>query len=125
LMADGTTAVLTGCARIPAILRLGQGHLDLSVERGQVSPLGTTLVSLGDPALTSAGIMYLGAIDTEDQEKLYKLSGDNGLSEVGSPLSSGVLYNIGYNPDRATSHSIFTGTLTVNQRGDFAYLGGE
>jgi len=38
-----------------------------------------------------------------------------------------VLYNIAYNPDQQSdrSHSIFTGTLTVNQRGDFAYLGGS
>ena len=123
LMADGTTAVLTGCARVPAIFRLANGRLDLTLQRGLISPLGATLVSLGDPSLTASGEMYLGAIDTEDQEKLYKFSGDNGLSEVGS---SALLYNIAFNPDAPPpSHSIFTGTLTVNQHGDFAYLGGE
>jgi len=118
--------VLAGCARIPAIFRLAQGRMDLTLQRGQLSPLGPALVSLGDPSLTASGAMYLGAIDAEDRERLYKLSGDNGLSELGVNTPA-VLYNIAYNPDQQSdrSHSIFTGTLTVNQRGDFAYLGGS
>jgi hypothetical protein len=119
LMADGTTAVLAGCARVPAIFRLAKGRLDLSVHRGFMSPLGVPLISLGDPALTSSGVMYLGAIDAKDQEKLYVLSGDNGLAEVGSSP----VWNIAYTPEPEPAHTIFTGTLSVNQRGDFAYLG--
>src|SRR5260370_695477 len=49
LMADGTTAVLAGCARISAIFRLTRPRLDLRIERGQLTPFGTELKSLGHP----------------------------------------------------------------------------
>jgi hypothetical protein len=120
LNADGTIAVLAGCARVPAVFQLIHGRLDLSLQRGQVTPFGTALVSLGDPALTESGTMYLGAIDSEDNEKLYIMGGDHALFEAGaSPI-----YNIAFGPDEH-HHSIFTGTLAVNQHGDFAYLGGK
>jgi len=120
LNADGTIAVLAGCARVPAVFQLIHGHLDLSLQRGQITPYGTELISLGDPALTESGTMYLGAIDSEDKEKLYIMGDDHALFEAGSSP----IYNIAFSPDEH-HHSIFTGTLAVNQRGDFAYLGGK
>ncbi|MGA7872347.1 MAG: hypothetical protein WCA22_15785 [Candidatus Binatus sp.] len=120
LMADGTTAVLAGCARIPAIFRLSRQRLDLRIERGQLTPFGTELESLGDPVLTASGAMFVGATDSDDHEKLYVLSPDDAFFEVGD---SEFIYRIA---TRAQKHpSIFTGTLTVNQHGDFAYLGGR
>ena len=83
LMADGTTAVLAGCARIPAIFRLTRQRLDLRIERGQLTPFGTELESLGDPVLTASGAMFVGATDTDDREKLYVLSPDDAFFEVG------------------------------------------
>ena len=120
LNGDGTIAVLAGCARVPAVFQLIHGHLDLSLQRGQVTPYGTELVALGDPALTESGTMYLGAIDSEDNEKLYIMGGDHALFEAGVPP----IYNIAFSPDEH-HHSIFTGTLAVNQHGEFAYLGGR
>ncbi len=120
LMADGTTAVLAGCARIPAIFRLTRQRLDLRIERGQLTPFGTELESLGDPVLTASGAMFVGATDTDDREKLYVLSPDDAFFEVGE---SEFIYRIALAAQR--HHSIFTGTLTVNQHGDFAYLGGR
>ena len=64
--------------------------------------------------------MYLGAIDSEDNEKLYIMGGDHALFEAGVPP----IYNIAFSPDEH-HHSIFTGTLAVNQHGEFAYLGGR
>ncbi len=119
LKADGTTAVLAGCARVPAILRLIHGRLDLSLHRGQMTPFGTAIVSLGDPSLTESGSMFIGAIDSIDQEKLYVLGNDDSFFEVGSSP----IYNIAFGDP--ASHTIFTGTLAVNQHGDFAYLGGK
>jgi hypothetical protein len=119
LMADGTTAVLAGCARIPAIFRLTRQRLDLRIERGQLTPFGTELESLGDPVLTASGAMFVGATDTDDREKLYVLSPDDAFFEVGE---SELIYRIAMS---APHHSIFTGTLSVNQHGDFAYLGGR
>src|SRR5271156_6153480 len=120
LMADGTTAVLAGCARIPAIFRLTRQRLDLRIERGQLTPFGTELESLGDPVLTASGAMFVGATDTDDREKLYVLSPDDAFFEVGE---SEFIYRIAMGAPK--HHSIFTGTLTVNQHGDFAYLGGR
>jgi hypothetical protein len=120
LMADGTTAVLAGCARIPAIFRMTHQRLDLRIQRGQLTPIGTELESLGDPVLTASGAMFVGATDTDDHEKLYVLSPDDAFFEVGE---SEFIYRIAMNAQK--HHTIFTGTLTVNQHGDFAYLGGR
>ncbi len=120
LMADGTTAVLAGCAHIPAIFRLTHQRLDLRIQRGQLTPIGTELESLGDPVLTASGAMFVGATDTDDREKLYVLSPDDAFFEVGE---SEFIYRIAMGAQK--HHSIFTGTLTVNQHGDFAYLGGR
>jgi hypothetical protein len=120
LMADGTAAVLAGCARIPAIFRLTHQRLDLRIERGQLTPFGTELESLGDPVLTASGAMFVGATDTDDREKLYVLSPDDAFFEVGE---TEFIYRIAMGAQK--HHSIFTGTLTVNQHGDFAYLGGR
>ena len=120
LMPDGTTAVLAGCAHTPAIFRLTHQRLDLRISRGQLTPIGTELESLGDPVLTAAGAMFVGATDTDEHEKLYVLSPDDAFYEVGEPES---IYRIAWGTPK--HHSIFTGTLTVNQQGDFAYLGGR
>jgi hypothetical protein len=120
LMADGTTAVLAGCAHTPAIFRLSRQRLDLRIQRGQLTPFGTELESLGDPVLTASGAMFVGATDSDDHEKLFVLSGDDAFFEVGE---SELIYRIAMGASR--HHSIFTGTLTVNQHGDFGYLGGR
>lgn len=122
LMSDETTAVLAGCARVPAIFRLARGRLDLRIERGQLTPLGTELDSLGDPVLTQSGAMLVGATDSDQREKLYVLDFDDAFFEVGS---TAMLYKIATTSADRPEHSIFTGTLTANQRGDFAYLGGK
>ena len=64
--------------------------------------------------------MFVGATDSDDREKLYELSGDDAFFEVGE---SELIYRIAMTESK--HHSIFTGTLTVNQHGDFAYLGGR
>jgi hypothetical protein len=120
LMADGTTAVLAACARTPAVFRLSRQRLEVRIQRGQLTPFGTELESLGDPVLTASGAMFIGATDTDDHERLYVLSGDDEFFEVGEPE---LIYRIAMSTRKR--HSIFTGTLTVNQHGDFGYLGGK
>ena len=120
LMADGTTAVLAGCTRTPAIFRLSRQHLDLRVSRGELTPIGTELESLGDPVLTASGSMMLGATDTDGREKLYMLDGNDAFFEIGEPE---YLYRAALTVHH--HHSIFTGTLSANEHGDFTYLGGK
>jgi hypothetical protein len=120
LSTDGTAAVLAGCARTPAIFRLSRQRLDLRIQRGQLTPFGTELESLGDPVLTASGAMFVGATDNDEHEKLYVLSGDDAFFEVGD---TELIYRIAMSASKR--HSIFTGTLTVNQHGDFGYLGGR
>jgi len=122
LMTDGTAAILAGCARIPVIFRLNRGLLDLRIRRGQLTPLGAIIESLGDPVLTASGAMFVGATDTDGREQLYVLDRNDEFFEVGSPE---MLYRVAYDGDENHPHSIFTGTLTVNQHGDFGYLGGK
>ncbi|MGH7813480.1 MAG: hypothetical protein ACREQI_05700 [Candidatus Binataceae bacterium] len=122
LMAGGTAAILAACARMPAIFRLSHQRLDLRLERGQMTPLGAELDSLGDPILTASGAMFIGATDSDGRERLYVLSNNDSFFEIGAPTP---LYRISYPVRRRHGHSIFTGTLTVNQHGDFGYLGGE
>lgn len=122
LMRDGTAAVLAGCARIPVIFRLAHQRLQMRIARGQLTPFGTELESLGDPVLTASGAMFVGATDSENHEKLYVLGGDDSFFEVGEPE---LIYRISIVGPAAHHHSIFTGTLSVNQHGDFAYLGGK
>jgi hypothetical protein len=122
LMPDGTAAVLAGCAHVPAIFRLSHQRLDLRIQRGQLTPFGTELESLGDPSLTATGEMFVGATDTDNREKLYVLDRDDAFFEVGEP---DLIYRIAIVGPPAHHHSIFTGTLSVNERGDFAYLGGK
>jgi hypothetical protein len=122
LMADGTTAVLAGCARVPVIFRLNRGLLDLRIQRGQLTPLGAIIESLGDPVLTASGAMFVGATDNDGRERLYVLDRNDEFFEIGSPE---MLYRVAYDGDEGHQHSIFTGTLTVNQHGDYGYLGGK
>jgi hypothetical protein len=122
LTSDGTTAVLAGCAKVPAIFRLARGRLNLRIQRGQLTPFGTEIESLGDPVLTGSGAMFVGATDSRDREKLYMLDIDNAFFEVGG---TSLLYKIALGAGEDEGHSIFTGTLTANQHGDFAYLGGK
>jgi len=121
LMADGTSAVLAGCARVPVIFRLSRGLLDLRIQRGQLTPLGAIIESLGDPVLTASGAMFVGATDTDGREQLYVLNRNDEFFEVGSPE---MLYRVALD-EQSHPHTIFTGTLTVNQHGDFGYLGGK
>jgi len=122
LMSDGTMAVLAGCARVPVIFRLRRGLLDLRIQRGQLTPLGAVIESLGDPVLTAAGAMFVGATDTDGREQLYVLDRNDEFFEVGSPE---MLYRVAYDQEENHQHTIFTGTLSVNQHGDFGYLGGK
>ncbi|HEY6418234.1 MAG TPA: hypothetical protein VIX59_04455 [Candidatus Binataceae bacterium] len=121
LMRDGTTAVLTGCAQIPAIFRLSRQRLDMRIARGQLTPFGTELESLGDPVLTASGAMFVGATDSDNHEKLYMLGGDDSFFEVGG---AEMIYRISI-VGGIHHHTIFTGTLSANQHGDFSYLGGK
>ena len=93
LMADGTAAILAGCARIPVIFRLDRGLLDLRIQRGQLTPLGAIIESLGDPVLTASGAMFVGATDTDGREQLYVLDRNDEFFEVGSPE---MLYRVAY-----------------------------
>jgi len=120
LMDDGTMAVLAGCAREPVIFRLDHGHLNPSLERGQLTPLGAVLNSFGDPVLTGTGSMFVGATDSDGREEIFVLDGNGGFFELGSPEG---LYRAQYSASH--EHSIFTGTLSVNPQGDFTYLGGK
>lgn len=121
LIPSGMIAVYAACARIPAIITIRDGRLSLPIQRGQLTPFGTALRWLGNPALTEAGVLYLGASDSDGTDKIFVLGPDG---ELFAPGSSGVIYKIADTGQRAiSSGSPIANTLSINARGDFAYLG--
>jgi hypothetical protein len=113
--------VLAGCARVPAIFKLQRGRLNLSLQRGQITPIGTEVESLSDPIMTAAGAIYVGATDSERADHVFVLGPDDSFFEIGEP---GTIYRIAMSSE-GRRHTVFTGTLSVNQHGDFTYLGGK
>lgn len=128
LAPDGTTAVLAGVARVSVLLRLERGNWNTAIRGGDITPLGAELLFFGDPQLTDSGDLFFGGVDSNDRESVYVLKPGGGLTEPGSSLI-GAIHNIVFNEnsDSGVSHAhyIFSGTLTVNYRGEFAYLGGK
>ncbi|HUY26713.1 MAG TPA: hypothetical protein VMV27_04785 [Candidatus Binataceae bacterium] len=121
LIPSGMMAVHATCARMSAILTIRDGRLSLPIQRGQLTPFGTEFRWLGDPALTDAGALYLGASDSEGINKIFVLGPRGGLF---TPGASGVIYQISDPPQPAiSSGSPIPNTLSINARGDFAYLG--
>jgi hypothetical protein len=121
LIPSGMIAVYATCAQIPAIITIRDGRLSLPIQRGQLTPFGTALRWLGDPALTEAGVLYLGASDSDGTNKIFVLGPEG---ELFAPGSSGVIYKIADTGQRAiSSGSPIANTLSINARGDFAYLG--
>jgi hypothetical protein len=119
LMADGTIAVLAAVTGKPALLQVVRGHLRLRVRRPIKAPSGAALQWFGDPVLVASGAMFFGGEDLSGRDRVYIIDEDGNLSEAGSTM----IHWIG--ADSLTDHSAFTGTLSVNQRGDFTYLGGN
>ncbi|HVA76938.1 MAG TPA: hypothetical protein VNF27_03540 [Candidatus Binataceae bacterium] len=121
LTPGGMMAVLAVCARLPAIITIRDGSLSLPIQRGQLTPFGSEFRWLGDPSLTDAGALYLGASDSDGRNKIFVLAPEGGLFVPGS---SGVIYQIEYNEQRmGFAGSPIANTLSINAHGDFAYLG--
>ena len=121
LTPNGMMAVLAACARLPAIITIRDGGLSLPIQRGQLTPFGSEFRWLGDPSLTDAGALYVGASDSDGRNKIFVLPPEGGLFVPGS---SGVIYQITY-PEHPVGYagSPVANTLSINAHGDFAYLG--
>jgi hypothetical protein len=120
LMADGTTAVLAAVGGIPTLLQVVRGHMQMRARRPIKGPSGIPLQWFGDPALVASGAMFFGAEELSGREGVYIIDEDGNLFEAGN---SSMVHEI--NDRSSFDHSAFTGSLSVNQRGDFTYLGGN
>ena len=61
------------------------------------------------------------ATDSERADHVFVLGPDDSFFEIGEP---GTIYRIAMSSE-GRRHTVFTGTLSVNQHGDFTYLGGK
>ncbi len=120
LMRDATTAVLASVRHVPLLLVVARQRPRVRARRGQLDPSGTPLQWFGNPLLTGSGAMIFGAQDIYGNERLYALAPGGTFLKAGSAR---VAYRVG--PRQLSGQPVFSGSLSVNEFGDFAFLGGR
>jgi hypothetical protein len=114
--AGGRLAVMGACDRAPAIFVLDRDQHSAAVKVGAASKWG--LSDLGDPSITETGAVLFGAINSAQREQLYLLSSSE------KPSAFRLTEFTPQSHSTAAAPGIFSGTLTTNARGQFAFLGG-
>jgi len=116
LLSDGTLIISGASKNRSAVFRAKDGELTLIEAQGDLTQYGTRLTGFVDPSVTSAGLVYLGGHDDSGTERLFVFESGNGLPipiEASSDISAAGRW----------MPPFFTGSLSVNQRGDLAALG--
>jgi hypothetical protein len=116
LLSDGTLIISGASKDRSAVFKAKDGELTTIKDQGDKTQFGTRLEGFGDPSVTSSGLVYLGGHDDCGEEHLFVFESANGLH---SPIEG--------SPDVSAAGRwmppFFTGSLSVNQRGDLAALG--
>lgn len=116
LRADGTVAVRAACKSVTAVFVVKEGEPLLVARQGSETAFGTHLVSFTDPALTAQGRVFLAGRDETDFERMFVFDG---------PEAAGGVRDIDWTQVNAKGPRLFPGSLVVNPRGDYAYLGAK
>lgn len=114
LRADGTVAVRAACKSVTAVFVVKAGEPLLVARQGSVTAFGTHLVSFTDPSITAQGTVFLAGRDETDLERMFIFDG---------PDSAGEIQDIEWKQVNDNAPRLFPGSLVVNTRGDYAYLG--
>lgn len=114
LRADGTVAVRAACKAVTAVFVVRAGEPVLVARQGSTTAFGTHLKSFTDPSLTAQGRVFVAGRDETDFERLFIFDG---------PESGGELREIAWKQINDRAPRLFPGSLVVNTRGDYAYLG--
>ena len=120
LMRDATTAVLASARHVPLLLVVARERAQVRARRGELNPWGAPLRWFGNPLLTGSGAMIFGAQDAYGRERLYALTPGGAFIKAGPAR---IAYRAGAR--ELSGHPMFSGSLSVNEFGDFAFLGGR
>ena len=119
LSQDGTVALSGTVDDKRAVIRVAsEGPPQAVLLEGRKAPGGSHFAVFGDPALTASGSMIFGALDNKDRDWFYVLDDASKVRPLAPVCESAKPVAC------ATPSSVMSGTLYVNQSGDFAFLGG-
>lgn len=118
LNSEGALAVRGKCSGIEVIFLASHGTAELLVSADQATHRGTRLDRLGDPML-SEGTVFFGALTADGDSSLFNIFEGkiNKIVPIEKPET-----NVAF-PATANRHTIETTSVSINQRGQIAYLG--
>jgi hypothetical protein len=115
---QGALAVRGRCSGAEGIFLVKRGTAELLVSANQTTDRGTHFDRLGDPML-SRGAVFFGALTVDGATNLFNLS--DGKINQSLPIEMPAR-DIAY-PATTSRHTIETTSVSINQRGQIAYLG--
>jgi hypothetical protein len=115
---QGALAVRGRCSGAEGIFLIKRGSAELLVSANQTTDRGTHFDRLGDPML-SRGAVFFGALTVDGASSLFNISDGKINQSIPIEMSAS---NIAY-PAPANRHTIETTSVSINQRGQIAYLG--
>jgi hypothetical protein len=115
---QGALAVRGRCSGTMGIFLVKSGSAELVVSADQATDRGARFDRIGDPML-SEGTVFFGALNSDGAGILFNIFDGkiNQLLPIETPAS-----NIAYQ-GASSRHTIETTSVSINQRGQIAYLG--
>jgi hypothetical protein len=115
LMEDGTMIVRGASGALSAVFSVKDRKVAVVTQEGTFRHSGAQLVNFGDPSVTSSGAIILGGYDQTGRGRLFVFDREDAEAAM-HPMTETTMI-----PDAMPP--VFPGTIAVNGRGDFAFLG--
>jgi hypothetical protein len=118
LNSEGALAIRGRCSGTEGIFLARHGTAELVVSAAQSTHRGTRLDRLGDPMLSESTVFF-GALTTDGDSSLFNIFEGkiNKIVPIEKPETDVAF------PVTVTRHTIETTSVSINQRGQIAYLG--
>jgi hypothetical protein len=121
---DQTVAVLAACSGNPTIVMVdGRGARSV-VRAQQQADYPGQFSQLGGPQLAGSGTLVFGAIGSDDIDRLFAMLPSGTMRRV-APREIERFDRPVLNAAAEISHTVSASTVSVNQHGTIAYLGGR
>ena len=124
LSPDGAVAVLANCAGTPTIFLVDGGKTRALVRAQQQAEYPGQFSQLGGPQLSRYGTVVFGAIGSDDIDRLFALSRTGRMQRI-APRQLERFDRPVLDAASEISHTVSPATLSINQGGTSAYLGGR
>ena len=118
LNSEGALAIRGGCSGTEGIFLARHGNAELIVSAAQATHQGTRLDRLGDPMLSESTVFF-GALTTDGDSSLFNIF-EGKINKI-VPLEKPET-DVAF-PTTVNRHTIETTSVSINQRGQIAYLG--